>query len=152
MTAFTTPSRSIPPGASARTPRDRWTRAVTGLWIGLLTAGALGAGSEAEAGPRLAKLEPAPRPAPLAEHAPAGSGRILLAVRSGTGSALAAGETLFTLVGNRTGLASAVGVETRGGDLWLAGPAPATSSETEFARRDGPAPAFQGTSSSVASR
>jgi len=138
---------------SARKRRDRETRAVTGVWIGMLAAAALAAGPQAAAAPPSAMPKSAPLPtSPFAYQPAMNSGGVLRPVTSGSKPGQIVGEDLFAHAGNRKGLTSAVGVETRGADLWLAAPAPAPVREAAFPSPEVAPVASQGSPSSVASR
>jgi hypothetical protein len=137
----------------ARRHPDRWTGAVGGLWIGLLAAGTLAAGPQAAAAPAPAMPKSAPLPTTPFAYPPAlNSGGMLRPVTTGTKPGQIVGEDLFAHAGNRNGLTSAVGVETRGADLWLSAPAPAPVREAALPRGEAAPAAFQGSPSPIASR
>ena len=137
----------------ARKHRDRQTRAVTGAWIGMLAVAALAAGPQAEAAPPSAMPKSAPLPAtPFAYQPAMNSDGMLRTVTSGSKPGQIVGEDLFAQSGNRNGLTTAVGVENRGADLWLAAPAPAPGRETPSPSREVAPAASQGPLSSIAFR
>jgi hypothetical protein len=140
-------------GAPTRKHRDQRTGAVTALWISLLAIGVLATGPQAAAAPPPAMPKSAPLPTTPFAYPPAmNSGAMLRAVTSGSKPGQVVGEDLFAHSGNRNGLTSAVGVETRGADLWLAAPASAPVREAPFPNREAAPAASQGSPSPIASR
>jgi hypothetical protein len=132
---------------------DRWTVAVRGFWIGLVAIGALATGPQAAAAPPPAMPKSAPLPtAPFAYRPAMNSDGVLRSVTSGSKPGQIVGEDLFAHAGNRNGLTSAVGVETRGADLWLSAPAPAPVREAAIPGGEAAPAAFQGSPSPIASR
>ena len=140
-------------GDPSRKHRDQRTGAVTALWIGLLAIGAMATGPQAAAAPPPAMPKSAPLPtAPFAYPAAMNSGAGLRPVTRGSKPGQVVGEDLFAHSGNRSGLTSAVSVETRGADLWLSAPAPAPVREAPVPNREAAPATSQGSPSSVASR
>ena len=137
----------------SRKHRDQRAGAVTALWIGLVAAGAMVTGPQAAAAPPPAAAKSAPLPtAPFAYRPAMNSGGMLRPITSDSKPGQIVGENLFAQSGNRNGLTSAVGVETRGADLWLAAPAPVAIREAPSPNREAAPAASQGSPSSVASR
>lgn len=146
-------SQNTGSGDPNRKRRDRWSGAVSGFWIGLLAAGALATGPQAAAAPPTAMPKSAPLPtAPFAYRPVMNSDGMLRPVPSGSKPGQIVGEDPFAHSGNRNGLASAVGVETRGADLWLAAPAPVAVRESPSPSREAAPAASQGSPSSIAFR
>lgn len=140
-------------GDPDRKRRNGWTGAATGFWISLVAAGTLAAGPQAAAAPPSAMPKSAPLPAtPFAYQPAMNSDGMLRSVTSGSKPGQIVGEDLFAHSGNRNGLTSAVGVETRGADLWLAAPAPAPAREAPSPRREVAPAASQGSPSSITFR
>ena len=140
-------------GDPDRKCRNRWTGAGTGFWIGLVAAGTLAAGPQAAAAPPPAMPKSAPLPAaPFAYQPAMNSDGMLRSVPSSSKPGQIIGEDLFAHSGNRNGLTSAVGVETRGTDLWLAAPAPAPAREAQSPRKEVAPAASQGSPSSITFR
>jgi hypothetical protein len=140
-------------GAPSRKHRDQRTGAVTALWIGLLAIGVLATGPQAAAAPPPAMPKSAPLPtAPFAYPAAMNSGAGLRPVTRSSKPGQIVGEDLFAHSGNRNGLTSAVSVEARGADLWLAAPAPAPVRDATSPNREAAPATSQGSPSSVASR
>ena len=140
-------------GDPSRKPRDQRTGAVTALWIGLLAIGVLATGPQAAAAPPPAMPKSAPLPtAPFAYPPAMNSGAGLRPVTRSPKPGQIVGEDLFAHSGNRNGLTSAVSVEIRGADLWLAAPAPVAVREAPSPNREAAPAASQGSPSSVTSR
>ena len=140
-------------GAPTRKHRDQRTGAVTALWISLLAIGVLATGPQAAAAPPPAMPKSAPLPTTPFAYPPAmNSGAMLRAVTSGSKPGQVVGEDLFAHSGNRNGLTSAVGVETRGANLWLAAPAPAPAGVAPSPSGEAAPAASQGPPSPIASR
>ena len=146
-------SQNTRSGDPHRKRRDRWSGAVSGFWIGLVAAGALATGPQAAAAPPTAMPKSAPLPAaPFAYRPVMNSDGMLRPVPSGSKPGQIVGEDPFAHSGNRNGLASAVGVETRGANLWLAAPAPAPAGVAPSPSGEAAPAASQGSPSPIASR
>jgi hypothetical protein len=140
-------------GDPSRKPRDQRTGAVTAFWIGLVVIGAMATAPQAAAAPPPATPKSAPLPTTSFAYPPVmNSGAKLRPVTNGSNPGQVVGEDLFAQSGNRNGLTSAVGVETRGADLWLAAPAAVAVREAPSPSREAAPAASQGSPSSVASR
>jgi hypothetical protein len=140
-------------GARSRKHGDQRAGAVTALWIGLLAIGVLATGPQAAAAPPPATPKSAPLPtAPFAYPAAMNSGAGLRTVTRSSKPGQIVGEDLFAHSGNRNGLTSAVSVEARGADLWLAAPAPAPVRDAPSPNGEAAPATSQGSPSSVASR
>ena len=146
-------SQNTSSGAPTRKHRDQRTGAVTALWIGLLAIGAMATGPQAAAAPPPAMPKSAPLPtAPFAYPAAMNSGAGLRPVTRGSKPGQVVGEDLFAHSGNRNGLTIAVGVETRGANLWLAAPAPTPAGVAPSPSGEAAPAASQGPPSPIASR